>query len=320
MFELRLLSGDDGTSVCGIGAEPTYIGRAPGNHVIVTEQTVSSRHVAVWAAGDRVFVEDLHSRNGTFVDDRRIQGTQEVSEGQIVRLGAATLLKVVLVLDAAPLLRSLLLEDELAGLRYPLRSDRALIGSDPKALLRLDEGPAEAGMLLLWPNGSVELGIDDDTTQIEIGVPFEVGGRTLVIRAIDGNLSRTHEVATTDYAYGLSATLDGAKGPEAVVEDLGSGRRHTVTAGNRAVLLFLLAQRAQHDAEERLDPARLGWVHDEELVKGIWGRTSASGQLNNLNVLLCRVRAELRKAGFDPWFVERDNRFLRVRVRSAEVS
>ena len=285
---------------------------------MVTEQTVSSRHVAVWAAGDRVFVEDLHSRNGTFVDDRRIQGTQEVAEGQIVRLGAATLLKVVLV--SPPLLRSLLLEDELAGLRYPLRSDRALIGSDPKALLRLDDGPAEAGMLLLGPNGSVVLGVNDDTSQLEIDVPFEVGGRTLVIRAIGGNLSRTHEVETTDYAYGLSATLDGAKGPEAVVVDLGSGRRHTITAGNRAVLLFLLAKRAQLDAAENLDPDRLGWVHDEELVKGVWGRTSASGQLNNLNVLLCRVRAELRKAGFDPWFVERDNRFLRVRVRSAEVS
>ncbi len=71
----------------------TYrIGRAHDNPIVVPDPTVSRYHATVQALADRVVLRDLDSKNGTFVNGRRIQGEVEVFGVEGVRLGRVTFL------------------------------------------------------------------------------------------------------------------------------------------------------------------------------------------------------------------------------------
>jgi hypothetical protein len=59
---------------------------------IVVEDIASSRYharIRVSAKGRNVVVEDLDSRNGTFVDDERIEGRTSIRRGSRIRIGAS---------------------------------------------------------------------------------------------------------------------------------------------------------------------------------------------------------------------------------------
>lgn len=75
------------------------IGRQ-GCDVIVASPQVSRRHARVAPSGDGAEITDLGSRNGTFVDDTRIAGSQALAAGDRIRIGE-TVWEVELVADAA---------------------------------------------------------------------------------------------------------------------------------------------------------------------------------------------------------------------------
>ena len=54
------------------------IGKSGTNDLILPEPAVSRRHAIVRRTGDRVYVEDLVSTNGTFVNGKRISGPQKI--------------------------------------------------------------------------------------------------------------------------------------------------------------------------------------------------------------------------------------------------
>jgi ABC-type multidrug transport system ATPase subunit len=64
------------------------IGRDPQADVTLEFPTVSWRHVRLARAGDGIVVEDLGSRNGTFVDGIRISGKVRIKTGQEIGLGS----------------------------------------------------------------------------------------------------------------------------------------------------------------------------------------------------------------------------------------
>jgi hypothetical protein len=71
-------------------------GREGENDVLVPHPSVSRQHCEVWLTEDAVLVRDHSSRNGTFVNEERVNEAQ-VFTGQTLRLG-----DVVLVLAEAP--------------------------------------------------------------------------------------------------------------------------------------------------------------------------------------------------------------------------
>jgi FHA domain len=74
----------------------TYvIGRDGRADIAIPDHTVSGRHAELRIAGQRCFIRDLGSANGTSVNGERITGPQEISARDHVQLGAA-----VLMLDA----------------------------------------------------------------------------------------------------------------------------------------------------------------------------------------------------------------------------
>jgi pSer/pThr/pTyr-binding forkhead associated (FHA) protein len=70
---------------CALAGTVT-IGRLPDNTVVIDNPAVSARHARVVHDGDTLVVEDLESRNGTFVNRQRV--TRHVLQnGDIVQVG-----------------------------------------------------------------------------------------------------------------------------------------------------------------------------------------------------------------------------------------
>ncbi len=320
MFELFLIDESGETALHKLGATPIYVGRAANNDVVLPESSVSSRHLAVWAASDRVFVEDLRSRNGSFVNERPLRGVGRLREGETLRIGVRVRLVVRETGEAfeGPAGTPFLVEDADSGVRFPVRSDRVRFGNAADADVPMGSGPDETAMLLLDERGDFYLGLDDDLVEVQLDVPFAVGERRFVLRKTPLHLTVTRDVASTKYPYLLEVTLEGGTGPAATLRNIETHNRHVIEAENRAVLLYLLARQFVEDADKPAEER--GWCYDEQLITGIWGKTAASEQTNNLSVLLCRTRGELRKVGFDPWFIERRKRNIRARVAEARLS
>jgi DNA-binding winged helix-turn-helix (wHTH) protein len=71
----------------------SIIGRDPGCAVWLDASGVSRRHARIEVArgGDSVRVEDLGSKNGTFVDGSQAQGVVNVTDGSVIRVGRVDL-------------------------------------------------------------------------------------------------------------------------------------------------------------------------------------------------------------------------------------
>ena len=63
------------------------IGRGEECRIRSDSRRVSRHHARVRVTPERVFIDDLGSRNGTWVDGRRIEGTAELTAGATVRVG-----------------------------------------------------------------------------------------------------------------------------------------------------------------------------------------------------------------------------------------
>jgi hypothetical protein len=135
-----------------------------------------------------------------------------------------------------------------------------------------------------------------------------VGTRTLVLREVTGVHVPTAAPPTDPYGYRLVVRLDGPTGAQATLEGP-EGRTLQIDGGNRAILLWLLGRRLLDDAERPREER--GWCTDDEVQSGLWGR---QGDDNKLHVLLYRLRTDLKRAGFDPWFIEKRHRHVRARL------
>lgn len=63
------------------------VGRAPTVDIVINEQSVSRSHAQCVQAGEEVVIVDLGSSNGTYVNDKKIAGRQNLRDGDIIRLG-----------------------------------------------------------------------------------------------------------------------------------------------------------------------------------------------------------------------------------------
>jgi FHA domain-containing protein/uncharacterized protein DUF1707 len=69
--------------------ERRTIGRAPSCDCLIPDDCVSRRHAEIWLEGERWFLRDLGSRNGTRLNGTRVIETVEVRPGDRVNLGGA---------------------------------------------------------------------------------------------------------------------------------------------------------------------------------------------------------------------------------------
>jgi DNA-binding winged helix-turn-helix (wHTH) protein len=77
------------------------LGRDPDLVVAVVHPSVSRQHARVTVAGPKAAIEDLASKNGTFVEGERIVGRRPLRLGDRIRVGTVDLLYVDTVAAAA---------------------------------------------------------------------------------------------------------------------------------------------------------------------------------------------------------------------------
>jgi DNA-binding winged helix-turn-helix (wHTH) protein len=72
------------------------LGRDPDLEILLVSPGVSRRHALIRIAEGRATIEDLGSKNGTFVGDRRIDGLTPLADGDVVGIGSVKLTVKVL--------------------------------------------------------------------------------------------------------------------------------------------------------------------------------------------------------------------------------
>ena len=70
-----------------IGGAEVMAGRAKTCAIVILDISVSRAHARLITDGTQVFIEDLDSTNGTFVNDRRIRTRRVLHDGDLLRMG-----------------------------------------------------------------------------------------------------------------------------------------------------------------------------------------------------------------------------------------
>jgi len=82
---------DEG-SAFPLNSAPVTVGRGGQNDLVLEgDEFASSRHVRIEVRGDGVWVQDLDSTNGTYVNGSRVAGAQRLDPGDILRVGETDL-------------------------------------------------------------------------------------------------------------------------------------------------------------------------------------------------------------------------------------
>ena len=65
------------------------LGRKPENTIVLTEHFVSGNHAKIYAKNNNLYVEDLNSTNGVYVNNERIQEKYKLVADDEVKIGSA---------------------------------------------------------------------------------------------------------------------------------------------------------------------------------------------------------------------------------------
>jgi pSer/pThr/pTyr-binding forkhead associated (FHA) protein len=113
---------DDGESwLLELAADPLTVGRSDTADLTLADATVSGRHARLERHAGGLFIKDLRSTNGTYVNERRVL-SQPLADGDVVRCGGIRL-RIVLQGVPQPLARTVASQD---STRIPVRPDQLI--------------------------------------------------------------------------------------------------------------------------------------------------------------------------------------------------
>ncbi|MBI4028309.1 MAG: FHA domain-containing protein [Verrucomicrobia bacterium] len=78
---------EDDQARCHVTGETLVVGRAAPSELIILDPKLSRCHFQIDVRGDRAWIRDIHSRNGTYVNGKRVQ-QREMLHGDIIEAGA----------------------------------------------------------------------------------------------------------------------------------------------------------------------------------------------------------------------------------------
>jgi len=116
MPKIYIMNGPEKGRSFEVDEEAIFVGRAPDNEIHINDKSVSRKHLKIIKRGEKYYVTDLGSKNGTFIDGMRITGAKEyeVREGMPIAVGKTFLSvgkaypdDVLAVLDSIDLFKEL---------------------------------------------------------------------------------------------------------------------------------------------------------------------------------------------------------------------
>lgn len=255
------------------------IGRATTATLRLADKRVSGEHATVRYTGNGWEIRDLGSRNGTFVDGKRLGpgDAAEIKRGSKLSFG-----------DAAP--EYTLIDDSAPGaVARELRSGQLVAAKD--GLLGLPSAERPEILVFATAPGEWCAEMGDERKEITDGDVIEAGGLSF-------SLSLPHATEGT-LTVAASARLETVTFRFAVSRDEEHVRLTLVHRGGQVpleprehgyVLLTLARQRLE---DKDLPGSEQGWVDRDRLLKML--------QLdpNGLNVAIYRARGQLAAAGVE---------------------
>jgi pSer/pThr/pTyr-binding forkhead associated (FHA) protein len=88
---LRVIEGADPKGKTFDLSEEVTVGRASGCQVALTDPTVSQLHARIFRRDGKLYVEDLGSSNGTFVNRKKVSSAAALRRGDRIALGSTVL-------------------------------------------------------------------------------------------------------------------------------------------------------------------------------------------------------------------------------------
>lgn len=80
------------------------IGRGSECDIVIPERRVSRQHVRIWREGNRYYVADLDSKNGSHLNGAKLQGSLELTEGDEIQVALFATLKFIGTEATTPLI------------------------------------------------------------------------------------------------------------------------------------------------------------------------------------------------------------------------
>jgi DNA-binding winged helix-turn-helix (wHTH) protein len=74
-----------------LGVGENVLGREPDGGISLDSQTVSRRHARIIVSDRGAVLEDLHSKNGTFLRDARVTSPTALADGDRIRVGSVVM-------------------------------------------------------------------------------------------------------------------------------------------------------------------------------------------------------------------------------------
>jgi diguanylate cyclase (GGDEF)-like protein len=90
---LTVLTGRSSGKLFKVTKGALTIGRSPSAELRLEDDGISRNHARIRADTGRAFIEDMQSRNGTFVNGERITITVELRDGDKIQVGRGTVLR-----------------------------------------------------------------------------------------------------------------------------------------------------------------------------------------------------------------------------------
>lgn len=316
--ELELVRDGEVARVVVVGASPLRVGRQLDNDLILAAEDVSGNHAVLSAREGGLLIRDLKSTNGTWVNGGRIAGEVLLVDGDEVRLGLQTVLRVRQV-AVVPGRSPLTVRDIDGSTVHLVREDRVTFGCAAGSTFEYAQGYPRAATLM-FDDDEIWLDTHEEAARAVVpGELFTVAGRRYVVEpAALADATIAHRDATR-YPYRLLVTMDGPGGATARMCDPSTGAEHLFGAENRSTLLYVLARKRAADLAAGVATSLAGWMDDDEVVVAVWGRAALRQATSNYSVLLHRIRREAEGAGFDPAFLEKRRGAARVRLDALTV-
>jgi hypothetical protein len=129
MIKLYMMDGSDEGQSFDLKTDIVYVGRSPENHIQMKDKFISRKHIKISMKGAKYLIEDLESKNGTFVNGKQIPpGVEhEVGEGIPIVLGMSVLcLGKACLEDVIPFLDSIDLSKQITESETIVVQDRPM--------------------------------------------------------------------------------------------------------------------------------------------------------------------------------------------------
>ncbi len=83
---LQVIRGETNTPAYPITRECTIMGRHPDCELVLDNAAISRQHAQILESHGSYFLEDMRSRNGTYLNEELIEGRQELRDGDLIRI------------------------------------------------------------------------------------------------------------------------------------------------------------------------------------------------------------------------------------------